>query len=235
MGRTSTIRHKVQFQVYKDSVTGFFNNYVRWNKVYPYLKGEKFSRRFLEHFITEYARANKCEYYLEDTGEKYLFNVYHSAQSVLLGVHKRHMDPFSRKNLSADNEGFFTFGYGEKICDVTVCELNFFRWALKKGVLAYAEKHQEEIKEDMARLARLKREFLGKRKDIEEVVIELPDGSLAPIHDAIALADHPLQDQYWKTATAEKMQQPRKQRKRYRRSAVSTVFNNELKELDTFT
>ena len=228
MTKSSKNKHRVQFQVYKDSVTKFFSVKENWDTIYPYLTG-KFSRRFLEHFITEYARYFRCEYYLTDpaTKENYLFNVYHSAQSVLLGVHKRHMDPFSRKNSSAQNDGFFEFGYGDKRCQVNVCELIFFRWALKRKVLDYAETHQEAIKDDMARLQRMKRNILGKRKqqEVQEIIIEIPTEDTS----------HPLKDDYWKDATKYKKQKPRRQRKRYRRSAVSTVFNQNIQELDTFT
>jgi len=211
----------------------FFNDAANWDKVYPYLNGERMSRRFLEHFVTEYARAYRCEYYLTDpsSGERYLFNVYHAAQTVLLGVHKRHMDPFSRKNRSAQDNGFFVFGHGDKKCEVTVCELVFFRWALKKGVLAYAEEHEAEIKEDMAKIAKLKRTVLDSRRhhhEVEEVVIELPSivGGEQP---------HPLRDQYWQSATEEKKLQPRKERKRYRQSTVGTLYNENIAEVQTFT
>ncbi len=237
MRRSSRSKHEAQFPVYLASVTKFFTVPENWEAVYPYLKGEKMSRRFLEHFITEYARAYRCEYYVTDptSGERYLFNVYHQAQAVLLGVHKRHMDPFSRRNRSATNNGFFEFGHGDRKCMVTVCELIFFRWALKKKVLEYAEQHEAEIKADMARMARVKRESTNASanakpasantadgKVIDEIVIELPP------------PENPLQDTYWRSATQEKKQMPRKQRKRYRTSAVSTVFNEDIEERDTF-
>ncbi len=221
MPRSSRARHEAQFPVHRESVMQFFANENNWNAVYPYLNHERESRRFFEHFVTEYARAYRCEYPLKDptTGRESLFNVYHDAQTVLLGVHKRHMDPFSRKNRNAVNDGFFEFGHGDKRCQVTVCELVFFRWALKKGVLAYADAHAAEIREDMARMSRVKREA-PKRKAPDEVVIELPT--------------HPLKDAYWQSSTQEKKALPRKERKRYRRSAVSTVFNDEIEERHTF-
>ena len=208
--------------MYKDSVTSYFNDPEKWDAVYPYLQG-RLSRRFLEHFITEYARAYRCQYYLTDpdTNERYLFNVYHSAQSVLHGVHKVNMDPFNRKNVSAEENGFFEFGHGDKRCKVTVCELLFFRWAIKRDVLKYAEENEDAIKEDMANMARVKREAIGKRK-VAEIVIELPDAK------ALVAADHPLKDEYWRESTAEKKQQPKRQRKRYRESAVNNVFNDDI-------
>lgn len=218
MRRSSAQKHKAQFHVYKESVVNYFSVRENWDAVYPYLKGDRFSRRFLEHFITEYARAHPCQYPLTDpeTKETYLFNVYHSAQSVLLGVHKRHMDPFSRKNRNADGNGMFEFGHSDKKCTVAVCELIFFRWALKHKVLEYAEENKEAIKADMAKLARVKREKTGKRKEmaIEAVEIELP----------VSLP--PMPNEYWKMSTIERKQQPKKKRKRYRNSAVETVLHD---------
>ena len=258
MGKKSNKRHQQQFPVFKESVIRFFSVKEHWDAVYPYLQGDRFSRRFLEHFITEYSRAHCCQYPLVDpaTNETYLFNVYHSAQSVLLGVHKRHMDPFSRKNHSAHDNGVFTFGYGDKVCEVAVCELLLFRWALKHKVLEYAEKHQDEIKEDMANIARLKR---VKNKNIQRkrtatppqqqhddeeeehpvvvdsIEIDIPDGiDLNDSMTSAAAEQYPLRDEYWKSSTATKMQKPRKRRKRYRESAVNTVFNEDIEVKTVF-
>lgn len=203
-------------------------NAERWEAIYPYICGERFSRRFIEHFITEYARSHRCEYTLKDpeTGDVYLFNVYHAAQTVLAGVHKRHMDPFGRKNRDADENGKFEFGFGDKKAEVSVCSLVFFRWAHKHNVMQYAEEHEADIKADMKALSKLKRDKKA-AATVRQIEIAVPD----TIQQAVATAVHPLQDEYWKASLEERMQQPKKKRKRYRESAVDMVMtaNCELK------
>lgn len=216
-------KHARHYEVFKASVLKWYTR-ERWMAVFPYINGDVFSRRFIEHFITEYARSHCCEYPLKDpfTGDVTVFNVYHSAQTVLAGVHKRHMDPFGRRNNNAENGGKFPFGYGKHVCTVSVCVLVFFRWALKHNVLEYAKEHQEDIKKDMADMARFKR---TDSRRVEEVVIELPENS--EVSSTAAAALHPLQDEYWQESTSERKQQPKKKRKRYRESAVSMVMNND--------
>lgn len=213
MGKTSQGRHSRQFPVFKQSATDWYNE-ERWNAIYPYLTGERFSRRFLEHFITEYSRSHPCEYLLTDafTGDVYNFNVYHSAQTVLAGIHKRHMDVFGRKNKSAENNGRFMFGYGEKLCEVSLCELIFFRWAYQNKVMEYAHAHEEEIRNDMSKMAKIKRDSSSNSPEQKEEKIILVN---------------PLRDEYWKDSVDECMQMPKRRRKRYREGCVDMVMNND--------
>lgn len=230
MGKSSQGKHKRQFPVFKQSVLDWYTE-QRWNEVYSYLIGERFSRRFIEHFITEYSRTHTCEYPLADefTGDVFSFNVYHSAQTVLSGVHKRHMDPFGRKNKNAENNGRFIYGFGEKRCEVSVCELIFFRWAYQNKVMEYVAEHEEEIKADMSRMAKEKRETVQKLKnmlsDAEEVIVEMP----MPLTTTSNIQErNPFHDKYWKGAIDEKMQQPKRKRKRYRESSVDMLMNNDI-------
>lgn len=228
MGKSSQGKHKRQFPVFKQSVLDWYTE-PRWNDVYPYLVGERFSRRFIEHFITEYSRTHTCEYPLADafTGDVFSFNVYHSAQTVLAGVHKRHMDPFGRKNKNAENNGRFVFGYGDKRCEVSVCELIFFRWAHQNRVMEYAAQHEDAIKADMSRMAREKRDYLKSvLSAAEEIIVEMSPQQ-QPLTAAVVVANvHPLHDEYWQGAIDEKMQQPKRKRKRYRESAVDMLMND---------
>jgi len=259
MGRSAHGKHERQFPVFKQSVLSWYTP-ERWAAVYPYISGAVFSRRFIEHFITEYSRSHSCEYPLTDpfTGDVFTFNVYHAAQTVLLGVHKRHMDPFGRRNREADENGRFEFGYGEQRALVSVCALVFFRWAIKHRVMEYAREHEAAIKDDMQRLARLKRSVT-----VSEIEIEVPAGNALPsampstmpsampstmpstmpsaMPSAMPLAmppampstavgvvgASPLQDEYWRASIDERMQQPRKRRKRYRESTVEMIVNNQ--------
>jgi hypothetical protein len=251
MGRLSSGKNARQYTLFRASVLAWYNE-ENWARVYPYISGTIFSRRFIEHFTTDYSRSHHCEYPLEDpfTGDVYNFNVYHSAQTVLAGVHKRHMDPFGRKNHNVDNDGRFVFGYGSQLCEVTVCEMIFFRWWVKHNVGEYALAHYDEIQADMKAMARLKK---GTKRNtdiqsIEEIEIELPPPSsnsigteltvsrANTIHSDDMMSDNnendneddtnPFQDEYWEASVREKMQQPPKRRKRYRESTVNMTMNN---------
>lgn len=161
MVRFTKMGHARRYEIQKRSVLRYFENEEKWAIVYEYLTGKTFSCRFLDHAITDYARVHNCQYHITDeaTGERHLFNIYHSAQTILCGVHKKHMDPFRRRNKSMKGGGFFDFGSGDKMCRVNVPVLTFFRWAIRNKVLDYLEEHQQEIRDDMTKMARLKRKL----------------------------------------------------------------------------
>lgn len=224
MPKSSAEKHWRQFPLFKASVLKWYTR-ERWDALYPYLKDPpRMSKRFLEHFITDYARAHNCCYPLTDpeTGQTQMFNVFHSAQTVLMGVHKCFMDPFDRRNKDVADDGFIVHGYGAKKLRVNVCSLNFFRWAYKNQVLAYAEKHEAAIKADMAEMSKLKRE-----RPIKEIHIDVP-------RTIATTGEHPLRDVYWQASTSDKMQHRKPKRKRYRESSVDIVVNDGAKVTTTF-
>lgn len=208
-------RNQRQHAIIKESVIQWYTP-ERWAAIYPYITGSVFSRRFIEHFITEYARAYKCEYPVMDphTGDTKMFNVYHSAQTVLIGVHKRHMDPFGRRNRDVANDGRFMFGFGDQQCMVSVCSLIFFRWAYTNNVLQYAKDHENTIREDMRTITRIK------RSKISVIDIEVPD------HHKQITPQNPLQDEYWRASLEGCHQAPKKRRKRYRECSVDTLLTD---------
>lgn len=246
MGQPTKRRHATQFPIFRDSVLRYFAVKANWDAVYPYIAGNRFSRRMYEHFVSDYARSHRCEYYLTDetSGERYLFNVYHSSQSVLHGCHKRHMDPFNRTNPHAENGGVVRVGYGDHVCDVTVSELNCFRWMHRRRVFEYMAEHEAEIRADMCAMAKLRRRPASSPSSssssssssttttataddepseavalIDEVVIDLqPPPSSSSASSSV----------YWQEATASKKQLPPRQRKRYRTSSVNLVFNDDI-------
>lgn len=154
-----------------------------------------------------------------------------------------------------ENGGVFSFGYGTKRANVTVCELVFFRWALKHKVLEYAETHYEEIRRDMTALSRLRRNALAAGDDgqdvvpqrIQEIRIELSspppqeeeEEAVADSAGALVLAPPQFEslvhrsappeekDEYWLEATRERKQQPKKRRKRYRNGTVNMMVDND--------
>lgn len=156
------------------------------------------------------------------------FNVYHQAQTVLFGVHKRNMDPFKRKNKNAgsDGEGFL-WGYGDKKRVVSVCELMFFRWALQNKVLQYAMEHEEEIKADMQKISRIKRQVKNRSSGGENLQPALAAEQVSEVVVDMVLVESKTRDPYWKDALEEKMQRPRKRRKRFRQCSVGMDIHTE--------
>lgn len=246
MVRFTRAGHARRYEVQKRSVTRYFSDPEKWNIVYDYLQGRGFSKRFLDHFITDYARAYKCEYYLTDSsGARYLFNVYHSAQTILCGVHKKHMDPFRRRNKAVANGGFFEFGHGDRREVVNVPVLTFFRWAIRNKVLDYAREHEAAIKQDMAKKAQEKRQAQKRRRTealrrafgtvspppppphVNEVVIEMNGGDGSD-------EDDDSEEVYVRETYAECKQRPAKRRKRYRECRVDTVFHDNAEVVVTF-
>lgn len=120
-------------------------------KFVVYLNDSSVSLRLLEWFCGNYAKKNNTTYKLKGKD----FNVYNSYKSYLNSYQKRQYDPFKRKH-----KGFPSFFLpytikdknGENIkkeLETTVCQCNFFKWAIGYNVLEYLKKHQIVIQNDM--------------------------------------------------------------------------------------
>lgn len=97
------------------------------------------SLRLIDWFVTNYSRKNNTGYLVNNQE----FLVYNNYKSQLKAYSKKMFDPFCRRERImfqiGDREAFIT----------TVGKLNFFRWAIEKGVLEYISVHQEAIEKDM--------------------------------------------------------------------------------------
>lgn len=130
----------------KKSVIAYFDDHPEyWNKyIYPYIEGKKWSGRLLDHAVARYFREHNCCWTLAN-GK--IFNARVEAQLMLFGVHKRGFDPFRRRLKDNDSLGYFT--YGNPPARVSVGLLNWFRWAIRNGVLDYIDTHEAEIRAHM--------------------------------------------------------------------------------------
>lgn len=110
------------------------------------------SLRLVDWFVTNYAKANSTAYILN--GQEFL--VYVNYKSQLKAYSKKLFDPFCRRERIMfqlpDHESFLT----------TVGKLNFFRWAIEKGVLDHIKANLATIEREMnasqRELQRLRRE-----------------------------------------------------------------------------
>ena len=121
------------------------------------------SLRALDWLVTNYAKKKNSAYALPDGT---WFNIYMEYKAQLRSYSKRLFDPFNRGDsiLFNDPEGNeFT---------TTPCQLNFFRWAITRGVLDYCIIHAVDIEEDMMRvLADRKLVNEKKRKELSRAAV----------------------------------------------------------------
>jgi hypothetical protein len=97
------------------------------------------SLRLIDWFVTNYSKAHSTSYIL--AGQEFV--VYMNYKNQLKAYSKKLFDPFCRRERISfqipGHEAFLT----------TVGKLNFFRWAIEKGILDYIKGHQVEIEREM--------------------------------------------------------------------------------------
>lgn len=97
------------------------------------------SLRLIDWFVTNYAKQHNTSYILN--GQEFL--VYMNYKSQLKAYSKKLFDPFCRRERILfqlpGSEPFMT----------TVGKLNFFRWAIEKGVLDYIKLNMGRIEKEM--------------------------------------------------------------------------------------
>lgn len=104
------------------------------------------SLRSLEHLVTNYARRTGLSYVHQGV----VFNVYDEYQAQLASFTKNNFDPFQR--------GKKTKKIVFRGVETTICQLNYFRWVLRNGLLEYCLKHTKAIREDMLRSSKKRAE-----------------------------------------------------------------------------
>ena len=97
------------------------------------------SLRLIDWFVTNFSKAHSTSYILN--GQEFV--VYMNYKNQLKAYSKKLFDPFCRRERISfqipGHDAFLT----------TVGKLNFFRWALEKGILDYIKGHQAEIEKEM--------------------------------------------------------------------------------------
>jgi hypothetical protein len=98
------------------------------------------SLRLIDWFVTNYSKKHNISYLLNGV----LFSVYFHYRRELKAYSKRIFDPFCRR----ERIRFLVHG-SEPLEGTTIGQLNFFRWAIEKNVIAYILEHASEIETDM--------------------------------------------------------------------------------------
>ena len=122
------------------SLQRFYSGRQDLNEIVELLKGtSEVSLRLIDWFVTNYSKAHSISYILN--GQEFV--VYMNYKNQLKAYSKKLFDPFCRRERISfqipGHEAFLT----------TVGKLNFFRWALEKGILDYIKGHQTDIEKEM--------------------------------------------------------------------------------------
>jgi hypothetical protein len=138
-----TIKHRVQNR--QDFIVrwlqDFFNQPGKLDAILPILTGKSpVSLRLIDWFVTNYSKKFNIFYSLEDRQ----FMVHFHYKRELKAYSKRLFDPFCRR----ERISFQVRGHAP-IEETTVGQLNFFRWAIEKGVVDYITKNATAIETDM--------------------------------------------------------------------------------------
>lgn len=122
------------------SLQKFYNSCEDIDNIIAMLKGESdISLRLIDWFVTTQAKKKNIGYIWNNQE----FLVYINYKSQLKAFSKKLFDPFCRR------ERIHFQIRDRELFETTVGKLNFFRWAIEKGILDYIRTHQEEIEKEM--------------------------------------------------------------------------------------
>jgi hypothetical protein len=101
------------------------------------------SLRALDWLCTNFARKNNSIIY---EAESKILHIHIDYKAQLKSFSKRNFDCFKRRNrIAFPLDGTDPGG----VYETTVAQLNFFRWAIRSGVLRFCKSHLSEIEADM--------------------------------------------------------------------------------------
>jgi hypothetical protein len=127
------------------SLQRFYANRDDKDEILELLEGtSQISLRLIDWFVTNYAKQHNISYILN--GQEFL--VYTNYKSQLKAYSKKLFDPFCRR----ERIMFQIPGY--PLFQTTVGKLNFFRWAIEKGVLNYIKMNLAKVETAMNANAR---------------------------------------------------------------------------------
>ena len=119
----------------------FYDEDNNLEKMLKIINGESpISLRIIDWFATNYAKKFFTVY---EVGMNRRFKVYVDYKLKLKAYSKRRFDPFCRWDRITIPYSNGTF------IQTTIGQLNFFKWALENGVIAYIESHYGTIEDDM--------------------------------------------------------------------------------------
>lgn len=138
---TMSSNYTTQNDLLMENLMKFYNQNDNLETMLKIINGESpISLRIIDWFATNYAKKFFTVY---DVGANRRFKVYVDYKLKLKAYSKRRFDPFCRWDRITIPYGNGTF------IQTTIGQLNFFKWALENGVVAYIEAHYGAIEDDM--------------------------------------------------------------------------------------
>jgi hypothetical protein len=135
------------------SLQKFYGGRTDTDEILQHLQGTSaVSLRLIDWFVTNYAKQYNTSYILNSQE----FLVYTNYKSQLKAYSKKLFDPFCRR------ERIMFQLTGQEPFLTTVGKLNFFRWAIEKGIMDYIKMNYAKIEKEMNTAAR---EFQRIRKE----------------------------------------------------------------------
>lgn len=139
---SSTTRRKIHCkqELIVSSLQRFYNEQENIDEILQILQGTSaISLRLIDWFVTNYAKTHSTSYILNNQE----FLVYLNYKSQLKAYSKKLFDPFCRRER-------ILFQIGNRPTFLTtVGKLNFFRWAIEKGIINYIRLNSAEIEKEM--------------------------------------------------------------------------------------
>jgi hypothetical protein len=140
--RTITVKNRIECKqdLIITRLQEFYTKPGHLEALVPIVQGtSSMSLRLVDYFVTNYAKKNNTSYLWG--GRQFL--VYYHYKRELNANSKRLFDPFCRR------ERILFEVRGEEPFVTTVGQLNFFSWAIERGILVYMEANRADIELDM--------------------------------------------------------------------------------------
>jgi hypothetical protein len=170
------------------SLQKFYANRADMGEILEHLQGtSQISLRLIDWFVTNYAKQYNTSYIVNNQE----FLVYMNYKSQLKAYSKKLFDPFCRRERIMfqlqNQESFLT----------TVGKLNFFRWAIEKGILDYIKLNLPKIEKEMNTNAReaqkAKKQTSEKSQATASTTRRRTRGNIAPITNIMEKHDVPIE------------------------------------------
>jgi len=140
----STLGYATQNELLLNNLLEFYKDEDNINNMLKIVTGEsKISLRIVDWFVTNYAKKNFTSYSIVINEELKRFNIYQDYKLKLKSYNKRNFDPFCRWERI-----MMPYKNGTSI-ETTIGQLNFFKWAIEKGIINYIEENYSIIENDM--------------------------------------------------------------------------------------
>jgi len=140
----NAINCTTQKELLLDNLKEYYKNESILTRMLKIITGEsKISLRIVDWFVTNYAKRYFTLYPILINNEPKRFNVYQDYKLKLKSYSKRNFDPFCRWERI-----MMPYKNGTSI-ETTIGQLNFFKWAIEKGIIDYIETNYTVIENDM--------------------------------------------------------------------------------------